>query len=175
MRPGLIDRYTLVIHPITLGSGHRMFEGPAPLTKFSLTGSVTTSVGVIVAYYDRGKDRRRSDPVSAEHLPARRPAPGPGERWPRSRPSCTNLNKELHEQGSWVFAGGLHPPDTATVVRAGGLITDGPYLEGKEHIGGSMADHRRGPGCGARLGRQERQPRPALPIEIRPFQDVSPL
>jgi dihydrofolate reductase len=50
---GLIDHYTLVIHPITLGSGSRMFSGPAPLTTFTLTGSVTTTKGVIVAHYDR--------------------------------------------------------------------------------------------------------------------------
>jgi dihydrofolate reductase len=50
---GLIDQYTLVIHPLTLGSGARMFEGPAPLTQFTLTSSVTTTTGVIVAHYDR--------------------------------------------------------------------------------------------------------------------------
>ncbi len=50
---GLIDHYTLVIHPITLGSGSRMFEGPAPLTQYTLTRSVTTTAGVIVAYYSR--------------------------------------------------------------------------------------------------------------------------
>jgi dihydrofolate reductase len=50
---GLIDRYTLVIHPLTLGSGARMFEGPGPLTRFTLTGSVTTTTGVVVAHYDR--------------------------------------------------------------------------------------------------------------------------
>ncbi len=50
---GLIDQYTLVIHPLTLGSGSRMFEGPAPLTQFTLTDSVTTPKGVIVAQYDR--------------------------------------------------------------------------------------------------------------------------
>jgi dihydrofolate reductase len=50
---GLIDHYTLVIHPLTLGSGSSMFEGPAPLTRLRLTGSVTTPTGVIVAHYDR--------------------------------------------------------------------------------------------------------------------------
>jgi dihydrofolate reductase len=50
---GLVDHYTLVIHPLTLGSGARLFEGPAPLTEFTLTGSVATTTGVIVAYYDR--------------------------------------------------------------------------------------------------------------------------
>ncbi|MEU4820735.1 dihydrofolate reductase family protein [Actinomadura sp. NPDC023710] len=50
---GLIDRYTLLIHPLTLGAGRRLFEGPAPLTEFDLTGSVTTPKGVIIAHYTR--------------------------------------------------------------------------------------------------------------------------
>ena len=50
---GLIDRYTLVICPLTLGCGARLFEGPAPLTEFELTSSVTTTKGVIIAQYTR--------------------------------------------------------------------------------------------------------------------------
>jgi dihydrofolate reductase len=50
---GLIDRYTLLIHPLTLGSGARLFEGAAPLTEFELTSSVTTTKGVIIAQYAR--------------------------------------------------------------------------------------------------------------------------
>jgi dihydrofolate reductase len=50
---GLIDHYTLVVHPLTLGSGARLFDGPAPLTRFRLTGSVATTTGVLVAHYDR--------------------------------------------------------------------------------------------------------------------------
>jgi dihydrofolate reductase len=50
---GLIDRYTLLIHPLTLGTGTRLFEGPAPLTELRLTDSVTTTEGVIIAYYAR--------------------------------------------------------------------------------------------------------------------------
>lgn len=49
------------------------------------------------------------------------------------------LNDELREAGSWVFAAGLHPPESATVLRAAGdelLVTDGPFTEGKEHLGG---------------------------------------
>ena len=49
------------------------------------------------------------------------------------------LNTELQQSGAWVFAGGLHPSSTATVVRIEGdgiLVTDGPFVEGKEHIGG---------------------------------------
>lgn len=49
------------------------------------------------------------------------------------------LNAELKAAGAWVFAGGLHPAETATVVRVKDgdlLVTDGPYIEGKEHVGG---------------------------------------
>jgi dihydrofolate reductase len=49
----LIDHYTLVICPLTLGSGARLFEGPAPLTELDLTGSVVTTKGVIIAQYTR--------------------------------------------------------------------------------------------------------------------------
>jgi dihydrofolate reductase len=49
----LIDQYTLVTCPLTLGSGTRLFEGPAPLTEFELTGSVATTKGVIIAQYTR--------------------------------------------------------------------------------------------------------------------------
>jgi len=50
---GLIDRYTLLICPLTLGSGTRLFEGPGPLTEFDLSRSVTTTTGVIIAHYAR--------------------------------------------------------------------------------------------------------------------------
>jgi dihydrofolate reductase len=48
---GLIDRYTLLIHPLTLGRGARLFEQPGPLTEFELTGTVITGKGVIIAHY----------------------------------------------------------------------------------------------------------------------------
>jgi hypothetical protein len=47
--------------------------------------------------------------------------------------------RELKAAGAWVFTAGLHPAEAATVVRLqdGALLTtDGPYAEGKEHIGG---------------------------------------
>jgi dihydrofolate reductase len=50
---GLIDQYTLVICPLTLGSGARLFPDSAPLTEFELTASVTTTKGVIIAHYAR--------------------------------------------------------------------------------------------------------------------------
>ena len=47
---------------------------------------------------------------------------------------------KVQEAGAWVFAGGLHPASTATVVDAskGGeaIITDGPFSEAKEQVGG---------------------------------------
>jgi hypothetical protein len=49
------------------------------------------------------------------------------------------LIEETKAAGVWVFNGGLHPPSTATVVRLQRgevLITDGPFAEGKEHVGG---------------------------------------
>jgi hypothetical protein len=49
------------------------------------------------------------------------------------------LEQEMKAAGAWVFTGRLHPASTATVVRAKGgdvLMTDGPYVEGKEHLGG---------------------------------------
>jgi hypothetical protein len=49
------------------------------------------------------------------------------------------FNEELKASGAWVFAGGLHPPSTATVVRSKNgevVTTDGPYTETKEQLGG---------------------------------------
>jgi hypothetical protein len=91
------------------------------------------------------------------------------------------FNAELQAAGAWVFAGGLHPPSTATVVRAQPgaqpghgevLITDGPFVEGKEHVGGvwviAVADLdaalawavKASAACGN-------------PVEVRPFQEPS--
>ena len=49
------------------------------------------------------------------------------------------FNDELQRTGAWVFAGGLHPASSATVVRSSGSsvsMTDGPYAESKEQMGG---------------------------------------
>jgi dihydrofolate reductase len=50
---GLIDHYALLITPLTLGGGSRLFEGAAPLTEFELTRCVPTTTGVIIARYSR--------------------------------------------------------------------------------------------------------------------------
>jgi hypothetical protein len=71
-----------------------------------------------------------------------------------------------------VFAGGLHPPSTATVVRSRDgqvLMTDGPYAEGKEHIGGFTIV--RAPDLDAALAWAAKLTQATtLPIEVRPFQ-----
>jgi hypothetical protein len=49
------------------------------------------------------------------------------------------FNERLQAEGHWVFAGGLGGSDTATVIdNRGGkaLVTDGPFLESKEHLAG---------------------------------------
>jgi hypothetical protein len=82
------------------------------------------------------------------------------------------LVEEIKSAGVWVFNGGLHPPTTATVVRVKGdevLITDGPFIEGKEHIGGFLIV--KAPDLDAALEWARKAARViTLPIEVRPFQ-----
>jgi hypothetical protein len=83
------------------------------------------------------------------------------------------LNEELVAAGAWVFAGGLHPPSTATVLRPSGdeiLLTDGPFAEGKEHLGGFTVIL--APDLDAALDWGRKMARATtLPVEVRPFQD----
>jgi hypothetical protein len=80
---------------------------------------------------------------------------------------------EAQRAGVWVFAGGLYPPSTATVVRPNGnelLITDGPYIESKEVLGGLTIIQV--PDLDAALEWAGKAARATtLPIEVRPFQD----
>jgi hypothetical protein len=84
------------------------------------------------------------------------------------------FNAELQAAGGWVFAGGLYPPSSATVVHArdGEVVTtDGPFAETKEQLGGiwiiDAADldaalawaGKASAACGA-------------PVEVRPFQEL---
>jgi hypothetical protein len=91
------------------------------------------------------------------------------------------LVEETKAAGVWVFNGGLHPPSTATVVRyqrGEVLITDGPFAEGKEHIGGFLII--KAPDLDAALEWAGKAARAltlvgrgyidgGLPIEVRPF------
>lgn len=86
---------------------------------------------------------------------------------------------EAKAAGVWVFNGGLHPPSTSTVVRVQRgdvLITDGPFTEAKEHIGGFMII--RVPDLDSALEWARKTARVltlpgsegGLSIEVRPFQ-----
>jgi hypothetical protein len=81
------------------------------------------------------------------------------------------LNEDIKAAGSWVFTGGLHPPYSATIVRPDGMITDGPYLEGKEHVGGFWVIDAADLDAALQWGRRAAAAI-GLPIEVRPFQDV---
>jgi hypothetical protein len=99
--------------------------------------------------------------------------PPPPEELERISADLDTLNAELREAGAWVFAGGLHPPSTATVIRVkdgDALVTDGPFAEGNEHVGGFTIV--RAPDLDAALAWGRRLAEATtLPIEVRPFQD----
>jgi len=91
------------------------------------------------------------------------------------------LVQDAKAAGVWVFNGGLHPPGTATVVRYKGgdaLVTDGPFAEGKEHVGGFLVidvpDLDAALDWGRKLARALTLPGHedlgGLPVEVRPFQ-----
>lgn len=82
------------------------------------------------------------------------------------------LIDEAKAAGVWVFNGALHPPGTATVLRLQGeevLMTDGPYVEGKEHIGGFLIVEAADLDGALEWARKTARAIPSLPIEVRPF------
>lgn len=83
------------------------------------------------------------------------------------------LGKEMQEAGVWVFGGGLVAPTSATVVQVkdgATTMTDGPYAETKETIGGFWII--RATDLDAALGWAEKATRACrAPIEVRPFED----
>jgi len=90
------------------------------------------------------------------------------------------LVAETKAKGAWVFNGGLHPPSTATVVRVrdnATLITDGPFTEGKEHIGGFLIVKAEDLDAALEWGRKAARAltlpgnSQALAVEVRPFQE----
>jgi hypothetical protein len=85
------------------------------------------------------------------------------------------FNQELKGAGAWVFAGGLHAPSTATVVRQQDgdvLMTDGPFAEGKEYIGGLCIIKAGDLDAALEWGRKATRAT-TLPIEVRPFVEES--
>jgi hypothetical protein len=83
------------------------------------------------------------------------------------------INGEMKAAGAWVFAGGLNSPSTATVLQLKDdevQMTDGPFTEGKEYLGGisiiEASDLDEALGWARRLARAI-----GLPLELRPFYD----
>ncbi len=106
--------------------------------------------------------------------------PPPPEVMARMDQIMANLNKLIQEAkaaGAWVFNGALHAPSTATVLRfqQGDLLTtDGPYAEGKEHIGGFVIvkapDLDAALAWGRKLAGLLGDGGNSLAVEVRPFQ-----
>ena len=82
------------------------------------------------------------------------------------------FNAEAQAAGIWVFAGGLHPASSATVVRSTNgevSMTDGPYAESKEQMGGFWIFDV--PDLDAALDWARRGAAACeAPVEVRPFQ-----
>ncbi len=100
--------------------------------------------------------------------------PPPPEFLSRVMKDIDVMNQEIKASGGWVFAGGLHAPSTATVLRATGddvLMTDGPFVEGKEHLGGFTVIKAPDLDVALSWGRRLAQIT-TLPIEVRPFQGL---
>ncbi|MDN5795650.1 MAG: YciI family protein [Intrasporangium sp.] len=85
------------------------------------------------------------------------------------------VNSDIRAAGGWVFAGGLGDLAAATTVRtprdgSAQLLTDGPFLEAKEHMGGlsivQAEDYDVALGWAKRIGAAT-----GLAVEIRPFVD----
>ncbi|HLK46202.1 MAG TPA: YciI family protein [Acidimicrobiales bacterium] len=81
------------------------------------------------------------------------------------------VNDKMVAAGALVFAGGLRPVESATVVRTSGddlLVTDGPYVETKEHLGGFWIIE--APDLDEALAwAKQATVACRLPVEVRPF------
>jgi hypothetical protein len=82
------------------------------------------------------------------------------------------FNQEVTSAGAWVFGGGLHPASSATTVRSAGgevSMTDGPYAESKEQMGGFWVIE--APDLDAALAWAGKAAAACEgPVEVRPFQ-----
>lgn len=81
-------------------------------------------------------------------------------------------NQQLEQAGAWVFGNGLMPASTATVARfdAGEVtVTDGPYAESKEQVGGFWVIEAESPDA-ARQWAVKASAACEGPVEVRPFQ-----
>ena len=99
--------------------------------------------------------------------------PPPPEVLEKIMADVAAVRDEMKAAGAWVFSGGLNSPSTATVLRLDGgevLTTDGPFLEGKEYLGGLTIVTAPDLDAALAWGRKLAQVI-TLPIEVRPFAD----
>lgn len=61
MRYNLVDEYVLLIHPLVLGSGHRLFTDGGAFAALRLVNSKTTTTGVVIATYEPAQDEHIED------------------------------------------------------------------------------------------------------------------
>jgi hypothetical protein len=101
--------------------------------------------------------------------------PPPADVLERVMQDVRAVDNELRAAGAWVFSGGLHAASSATVLDPRNqemVMTDGPYVEAKEHVGGvtiiKATDLDDALAWGRKLARAT-----TLPIEVRPFQGES--
>jgi hypothetical protein len=99
--------------------------------------------------------------------------PPPPEDLERITRNVHAIQNEMQTAGVWVFSGGLHPANTATVLRHQGgeiVTTDGPFIESKEEIGGICI--LKAPDLDAALGWGRKLARAiGTPIEVRSFME----
>ena len=98
------------------------------------------------------------------------PTPSPEHLEPIMR-ELGEIGRQMTEAGALVFTGGLFPPGAATVIHAKDgdtLLTDGPFTEGKEFLGGlwiiQVPDLDDALAWGRKITAAT-----TLPIEVRPF------
>jgi hypothetical protein len=101
------------------------------------------------------------------------PSPGQLENIMRD---VAALRREMQAAGIWVFSGGLESSNTASVLRhkdSRVILTDGPFIESKEMIGGitilRVPDRDQ-----ALMWARKLSEATTTPIEVRPFLDQSP-
>jgi|SRR6266487_2467168 len=108
----------------------------------------------------------------AVHMVDGEPAPS-DEQMQQAYQAVDVFNDKLKASAAWVFAGGLHPASTATVVRAQGgdvVTTDGPFAETKEQLGGFWII--KAPDLDAALDwAAQGSAACGSPVEVRPFQE----
>ena len=99
------------------------------------------------------------------------PAPGPEALDPIMR-DVDALRREMQDAGAWVFSAGLHSPSSATTLRpldGEVLMSDGPFAEAKEQIGGLTIVQAPDLDAALEWGRKLALAT-TLTIEVRPFQ-----